>query len=254
MDIINKFSPEVCSELKYYVYRLIDPRNGQTFYVGKGKDNRVFAHANDALKKCDLNNDEEIDSLKLNTIRNIKKAGLDVIYLIHRYGLDEDTAYEVEAAVIDCFDGLTNIVNGHYGNRGVSNALSLQQNLSVETYTEPENLKYMLIKTRWNRVDEIKESNPELSYDECIYKATRSSWKIKPDKARQYEYVLGVIDGIVQGVYKVKDWKLSDNGVRYEFDKDNDNVSSSVVEHFLKKRIPDKYTKKGMASPVLYHN
>ena len=45
MEELNKFSPEVCAELKYYVYRLVDPRNGQTFYVGKGKNNRVFAHA-----------------------------------------------------------------------------------------------------------------------------------------------------------------------------------------------------------------
>ena len=40
------FSQEVSDKLKYYVYRLIDPRNGDTFYVGKGKGNRVFAHAN----------------------------------------------------------------------------------------------------------------------------------------------------------------------------------------------------------------
>lgn len=37
---IRSFSPEVCEKLGYYVYRLIDPRNGQTFYIGKGKGNR----------------------------------------------------------------------------------------------------------------------------------------------------------------------------------------------------------------------
>lgn len=250
---MNGFTSEVCEKLKHYVYRLIDPRNGQTFYVGKGTGNRVFAHANDALKNCDFSKDEDTASLKLNTIRNIKREGLEVIYLIHRYGLDKDTAYEVESAVIDCFQGLTNLVNGHYSDRGVINALTLQYNLSVKAYTEPDDLKYMLIKTKWDRVNQLKEENPELSDDECIYRATRYSWKVRLETAKQYEYVLGVIDGIVQGVYKVKEWKLSDNGVRYEFDKD-DNVSSEIVEHFLKKRIPDTYTKKGMASPVLYHN
>lgn len=39
------FTPEVIDQLQYYVYRLIDPRNGETFYVGKGIGNRVFAHA-----------------------------------------------------------------------------------------------------------------------------------------------------------------------------------------------------------------
>lgn len=38
------FPPEVVEKLKSYVYRLIDPRNGETFYVGKGKGNRVFSH------------------------------------------------------------------------------------------------------------------------------------------------------------------------------------------------------------------
>ena len=35
---------EVQEELGNYVYRLIDPRNGETFYVGKGKGNRIYAH------------------------------------------------------------------------------------------------------------------------------------------------------------------------------------------------------------------
>lgn len=38
------FPPDVARKLKTYVYRLIDPRNGETFYVGKGQGNRVFAH------------------------------------------------------------------------------------------------------------------------------------------------------------------------------------------------------------------
>jgi len=30
------FTKEVSDLLKYYLYRLIDPRNGETFYVDKG--------------------------------------------------------------------------------------------------------------------------------------------------------------------------------------------------------------------------
>ena len=33
------FTADVIEQLNYYVYRLIDPRNGKTFYVGKGKGN-----------------------------------------------------------------------------------------------------------------------------------------------------------------------------------------------------------------------
>ena len=41
---ICKFPNEVIEKLQYYVFRLIDPRHGETFYVGKGKGNCVFNH------------------------------------------------------------------------------------------------------------------------------------------------------------------------------------------------------------------
>ncbi len=40
----DSFPAGVAEKLKTYVYRLIDPRNGETFYVGKGQGDRVFAH------------------------------------------------------------------------------------------------------------------------------------------------------------------------------------------------------------------
>lgn len=40
----ESFPADVARELKTYVYRLIDPRNEETFYVGKGRGDRVFAH------------------------------------------------------------------------------------------------------------------------------------------------------------------------------------------------------------------
>ena len=124
--MLTKFTPDVCKRLEYYVYRLIDPRTGQTFYVGKGKNNRVFAHAQDALKDYDgvdyLNaeQDDEI-SAKIQQIRDIHNAGLEVIMVIHRWGMDEATAYEVESALTDCYPGLTNEQSGHDSDRGVAN-------------------------------------------------------------------------------------------------------------------------------------
>lgn len=40
---VESFPPEVIRKLKTYVYRPIDPRNGETFYIGKGQGNRVTA-------------------------------------------------------------------------------------------------------------------------------------------------------------------------------------------------------------------
>ena len=80
--VITEFPTEVVKELKYYVYKLIDPRNGETFYVGKGNANRVFQHMKGALSASDP--DEVTEKIK--TINEIMSAGLDVIHVIHRHG------------------------------------------------------------------------------------------------------------------------------------------------------------------------
>lgn len=253
MEKINKFSPEVAQKLGYYVYRLIDPRNGQTFYVGKGKNNRVFAHAQGALNNYDGENyiskedDEDEISAKYGVIREIKNAGLEVIHLIQRYGLTEKEAFEVESAVIDCFSNLTNIQSGHYAERGVTNAYTLQRNLSTKQYDEPANIKYIIIKTSWARVQfmqSLNRTNP-------IYEATRYCWRISKKNARKYKYVLGVIDGIVEGVYEPTDWQDADVPDRVEFvGKEADDAIKDI---FLHKRIPDAYKGgKGKSAPVLY--
>jgi hypothetical protein len=59
---MKKFPAGVAERLKWYVYRLIDPRNGETFYVGKGRGDRVFQHANRALA---ASHDEDASDLKL---------------------------------------------------------------------------------------------------------------------------------------------------------------------------------------------
>lgn len=105
MDEIDSFPVGVATKLKTYVYRLIDPRNGETFYVGKGQGDRVFAHIRAQVEG------DEIDN-KLKRIRAIGLAGFAVAHVIHRHGMDDKTAFEVEAALIDAYAGLTNIVGG----------------------------------------------------------------------------------------------------------------------------------------------
>ena len=67
------FTPEVADRLKYYVYRLIDPRNGETFYVGKGIGNRVFSHV-----KGELEVDDDIVTEKYQRIREIRVDGFEL--------------------------------------------------------------------------------------------------------------------------------------------------------------------------------
>src|SRR5689334_14389019 len=105
--ILVMFSQHVAGKLKYYVYRLIDPRNGETFYVGKGMGNRVFAHV-----KGEMGVDDDVLTEKLLRIRQIRLDGFEVAHVIHRHGLTEDQALEVEAALIDAYPEVTNQVSG----------------------------------------------------------------------------------------------------------------------------------------------
>ena len=84
---VDKFPPEVIERLKWYVYRLVDPRSGETFYVGKGKGDRVFQHAKGALSASD---DEDATDLKSQRIKDIGAAGLEVAHVIHRHGIESE--------------------------------------------------------------------------------------------------------------------------------------------------------------------
>ncbi len=99
-------------KLQFYVYLLTGPRSGKVFYVGKGTGNRIFAHARAALDRSQASD-------KLDRIREIHESGLAVRYELLRFGLTEQTAFEVEAAAMQLLDGLDNIVAGqHVGSRG----------------------------------------------------------------------------------------------------------------------------------------
>ncbi|MDD7734132.1 MAG: hypothetical protein SPJ45_00980 [Anaerovoracaceae bacterium] len=256
VNIINGFSDNVIKELKTYVYRLIDPRNGNTFYVGKGNGNRVFDHikadvSKDALSKSGEDDD---DDPKLDTIREIHAAGLEVIHVIHRHGMDDETALTVEAALIDCYPGLTNKQNGHGSNDyGVANALELEQRYSLDEYDEPKDFEYIIIKTTEEQKNYLIENGNAKSEAEALYQATRRAWKLNLENAgdtQKYPYVFASVKGVIQEVYKVKEWKDASEEGRIEFE--GAVADKSIRSCFINKRLPEKYMRKGMASPALY--
>jgi len=241
------FPVEVCVYLKYYVYRLIDPRTGQTFYVGKGKGDRVFQHARNAIA---INDDDQLSD-KSKTIQDIINAGLDVIHVIHRHGIeDEQTAFEVEAALLEAFPGLTNIVGGHENSeRGCTHADELIKKYKLELI-QP---RHSLLAISIGRSLEEGRSN---------YDAVRMFWKISKSRAESADFILAHRKGMVLDVFVAEEWiDTSDEKLaKYipvwtVYDPPRKGfigrqAPEDILAMYKNTRLPS--VKKGAASPIRY--
>jgi len=239
----ESFSSEVTRRLKTYVYRLIDPRNGETFYIGKGQGNRVFSHIR-AERGLD---GDEVDN-KVKRIREIRLAGFEVVPVIHRHGMDDKTAFEVEAALMDAYPGLTNLAGG----AGGSDYGAMHVREIIRRYAaEPAVFKHKALLISINR------SAAETS----LYEATRYAWKINKSKAEQADVVLATVQGLIVGAFVADDWleaKASDfpgpgrvdMPGRYGFV--GREAPDEIRRLYLHKRVPDEYRKRGAANPIKY--
>lgn len=239
----QKFTAETIDKLEHYVYRLVDPRTGLTFYIGEGHGNRVFDHAAGALKfkaKDDSNKERE-DSVtaKMQQIRDIHAANLEVITIIHRHGMDQKTAFEVEGALIDAYPGLTNIQNGHGNSEyGCASTSQIQQRYQAEVAKIPPG-EFMIIKVKDATIDE-----------KGLYEAVRKHWHVDIKKANGRK-VLACASGLIKGVFSVSEWRQSEgqDGRKHFIGTE---VTDETMRQFVGKRLPQKFCKKGAACPVLY--
>jgi hypothetical protein len=238
------FPSDVVEKLKTYVYRLIDPRNGETFYVGKGKGNRVFAH----IRGDEVLEGDEIDN-KLKRIREIRLAGFEVAHVIHRHGMDEATAFEVEAALIDAYPGLTNIVGGTGGtDYGAMHAKEIIRRYSAE----PAVFRQKALLINVNRT----------ATERSLYDATRYAWKIDKRKAKQADVILATMQGMIVGAFIAHDWleataanfpgRAEGDGVPGRFGFVGEEAPEDMKRLYVGKRVPDEYRKRGAANPIKY--
>lgn len=234
------FDTATRAKVGHYVYRLVDPRNGETFYVGKGSGDRVFAHANGTVDAA-----EELPE-KIARIREIKLEGLSVIHVIHRHGMTDEAAYEVEAALIDAYPGLANEVGGRYsGDRGPMSTSQIIKLYGAET-------------ARFQHKALLINVNRSATKDE-LYDATRFAWRLNPSKAAQAELILAVRSGLIVGAFIADRWLESTpenfpgfpastgrwGFVGYEAPKE-------LASLYLQKRIPAELRKRGASNPIRY--
>jgi len=248
----KSFDEKTISQLLYYVYLLVDPRDKQPFYVGKGIGNRVFAHLAGALKE------EDKESLKYDVIRELHSLGLEPEHLIVRHGLaSEDSAYELEASIMDVLQFLkykkTNIAGGHNSvEKGLMTADEIIRLYNAER----------LDKT----TDDCVIININKKYkrgftNEDIYEATRAYWAIREDKIPKLKYVLSEYKGLIVEVFEVKNWypvKVAYNPgskregemrTRYGFEG---IVAPEAIRNIYLNKSVAHHKKQGMAWPLLY--
>ena len=237
MERHKNFPPDVSRRLRTYVYRLIDPRNGETFYVGKGKGNRVFAHIR---AETDLDGDE-LDN-KMERIRAIRLAGFEVGHVIHRHGMDDKTALEVEAALMDAYPGLTNVAGNERG------AMHAQEVLD-QYVADPAVFHHKAVLINVNRS----------ALESSLYEATRYAWRISKANATQAQVVLATVHGVIRGAFVADEWLAA---IPEHF-PDRPPVPGrlgfvgreappEITQLYVGKRVPDKYRKRGAENPVRY--
>lgn len=237
----DSFPPDVAARLGTYVYRLIDPRNGETFYVGKGKGNRVFAHIADesGLEGDDLAN-------KVKRIRQIRLAGFEVAHVIHRHGMDDKTALEVEAALMDAYPGLTNIAGG----TGASDFGAMHAKEIIQRYAaEPAEFRHKALLISVNRS----------AAESSLYDATRFAWKVSLRRAKEAEVALSTMQGLIVGAFIPEEWlpatSLNFPGredVEGRFGFVGHEAPTEIKDLYVGKRVPDEYRQRGAANPIKY--
>lgn len=224
-----------------------DNPNGSKFIELFSKNN----YSENTIKKFIDKNQE----LKFH-IQEIRKdiQNISILDLIKQYYASKYSYEEIELALKDLqistsFNDQTNqyaLTQTAINNTTpkFANRTYISTSNYSDYYEEPQDIDYIIIKTSQERVDFCNGN---------IYEATRYAWNVKVEHVRQYKYVLGVIKGIVRGVYCVDEWRLVTTGEsvgRYEFY--GYDAPNEIANRFLGKRIPPQYSKRGLVSPVLY--
>lgn len=91
LDKYLSITIEEQKNMYYYVYELVDPRNNQPFYVGKGKGKRVTLHLLEKSHSVGVN--EKIQDIR-------KNNQSPIVRIIAENILDEKLAYDIETSTI----------------------------------------------------------------------------------------------------------------------------------------------------------
>lgn len=219
---ISEFSQSTIEQIGYYVYCLINPEDNRVFYIGKGKGNRVFAHAQ-GIKS------ENRKSEKIDLIEKIINSGNLVKHVVIRYGLTDKESKEVESALIDFIgiEKLSNIVKGNNSERG----LIACDELELKFNAIPAEIIHNVMIVKLNETFKKDMTATEL------YEATSGNWKASLKSVKIVEYVLATAYGIIREVYVPIEWNTNDDGRLYF---KGHLANEDIREFYVNKSIIDK--------------
>ena len=226
------FSPATVEAIGSYVYALAD-LEGRIFYVGKGQGNRVFDHVEDVrrlltadpMRLLETPEDENVDneglSLKRQRIAALLRTGSEPSMYIVREGLTHEQALLIEAALISVLDwqlggALTNQVSGHgtthFGLKTVQDLEATKGEpfriADLPDLAESKEVVAININRRWAEVVAQKSTLLDVS---------KGSWKLSKQRASRCRYAIIHANGIVRGVFQVKEWQGPDSEGRCTF-------------------------------------
>lgn len=237
----DSFPPAVIEALGYYVYLLRDPDTDEVFYVGKGIGNRIFAHIQDSLS-------DKTDNLKLDRIRSIYNQGKQVKHTIHRHGLTEKEAFEVEAALIDIVGlaDLTNKVSGHHSHdRGPMTIPDVIASYDAREIEIKEPSIIIVINQLYQR---------GMSQDE-LFRVTSGNWVIGKRREKA-QYAFAVANSLVRQVYRIENWYLvtdSHAKTRERWRFEGHIAEEEKLQSYVNGSIR-RYITQGAQNPIKYVN
>jgi uncharacterized protein len=240
-DQPTTFSQNVQQHLKSYVYVYIDPRDRKIFYIGQGKNNRVFDHASDPRD----------EARKVQVLQQLAELEIQPQIEILRHGLSADEAKLVEAVCIDLLglDNLTNELKGKHS--------QIFGRTSIERIIQRYDATPADVTEKCVAININQTYKPDMTERE-LYECVRGIWPVGPDRDKA-DYALAIFQGVILEVYKISRWfeggavfserKFGENN-RYEF---VGNVDAELSKKYKGKSLPNHF-KKGARFPVQYLN
>jgi uncharacterized protein len=238
------FEPLVAEKIEAYVYALIDPQTELPFYIGKGRNNRVFSHV-----ACELENPNTSD--KYDTIRKIRNSGAEVRHLILRHGMTDQAALDVESALIDLCaiinQPITNIVLGH--GASAFGAMTADEVIRKYKAAPLSHIEDGFILININKT--YKRARGQKSY----YDATKESWAINKSKIATLSYALSEYKGFIVEVFKIEKWYPVETQDKNGKPRTRWGFDGQVAEVGVRNRYLNKSVQKpkGASNPIRYN-